>query len=250
MLPISIDISATVNEFNFSEADTKSMSNLILDDIQFKFMDKWERIVDQNLKQTADSYKSGMDALRPDDFSVVFVLEGKGKSKLGLMIEQGASPWDIKESFETSPKAKKKKDGGWYLTVPFPIATAEAAATSSVFSGQMKKELQNIIQSLPKGQSLNPTNVPRELQNIGARPEISNYPKYEHKTFDFQGLKHNEKKGHGSYVMFRRVSDKSDPDSWIHKGFEPHNFMEKALEEINIPKIVEEVGQQFIDSRE
>jgi hypothetical protein len=213
-------------------------------------MQKWEQIVDSSLKKTAQSYKSGMDAQRPDDYTAIFLLEGKGDGKLGLMIEVGAESFNIKAGFENSSKAKKKKNGGWYLNIPFPIATSEAVATSSVFSGKMKPELQKIVQNLGAGESLNPTNVPKELQNIGTRKDLPNFAKYEHKTFDYQGLQHNTKKGHEGYVMFRRVSDKSDENSWIHKGFEPHNFMEKTLNEIDVTKIFEECRDEFLSNRE
>jgi hypothetical protein len=47
--------------------------------------------------------------------------------------------------------------------------------------------------------------------------------------------------------MFRRVSDKNEGDnSWIHKGFQPHKFMEKALEETNVDEIFIQCRDKFI----
>ena len=58
MLPISIDISETINAFSFSETDTKSFSNFLLDRVTDSFMSKWEEIVNKSLKKKASSYKA------------------------------------------------------------------------------------------------------------------------------------------------------------------------------------------------
>jgi len=53
-----------------------------------------------------------------------------------------------------------------------------------------------------------------------------------------------------TYMTFRRVSDKSDENSWIHKGFEAHNFMEKALEESQVDKVFAECRDEFLSKGE
>lgn len=252
MLPIiNIDMSGTINAFNFSAEDAKSFSNFFLDRATDAYMQKWEEIVDKSLKGTASSYKAGMDAKRIDDYTQVFLLEGKGDGKLGLMIEMGHEAFDQKPSFLNSPKRKAKKSGeGFYLTIPFRVATAEAIAASPIFASKQTQELQKIAKNLKQGEYLNKNNVPQELQNYGVREEMSNYPEYKHKSFDYQGLRHSTKENHGQYEMFRRVSDESDPNSWIHPGFEAKNFMEKALQEIQIEKIYEEARDEFLNARE
>ena len=251
MIPVTFDISGTINAFNFSESDANALSNYFLDEVQFQFMQKLEQIVDEKLHKSADSYKSGMDAKRPDDYSLLLILEGKQDSRLGMMIEEGAAPWDIKEGFERSTKKTIKKNGGWYLTIPFSIATASAVASSSVFSGKMNQAVLSVVQNLGNGESLSVANMPPELQVRGIRAEISGYkPAYEHKNFDFEGLRHSTKPGHGQYEMFRRVSDISDENSWIHKGFEPHKFMEQALEAIQIDQIFVQAKTEFLEKFE
>lgn len=248
MYSISINMAGVAEKFNFSEADAKSLSNYFLDRTTDVFMSNWEQLVDRNLHKTADMYKAGMDAQRPDDYTAIFSLEAKEDSRIALMIEDGAGPWDMKENFESSPKKKSTKSGGWYLTIPFRIATAGAVASSNVFSGKMNQAVLNTIQDLPKGESLTASNMPPELQIKGIREEIPGYkPAYEHKSFDFEGLRHSTKPGHGQYEMFRRVSDNSDENSWIHKGFEPHNFMEKALRETNINAIYDSCVSEFLE---
>lgn len=252
MLPIyQIDMSQTINAFNFSTEDAKNLSAYVLDRITDSYMQKWEEIVDKNLKKSASSYKAGMDAKRLDDYTQVFLLEGKGDGKLGLMIEMGHEAFDEKPGFLNSPKRKAKKSGnGYYLTIPFRVATAEAIAASPIFASKQTQELQKIAKNLKQGEYLNKNNVPKELQNYGIREEMSNYPEYKHKSFDYEGLRHSTKENHGQYEMFRRVSDESDPDSWIHPGFEAKNFMEKALQEIQIEKIYAEARDEFLAQRD
>jgi hypothetical protein len=247
VIPIIIDISSTVEMFSLSKGQVESFTNLLLSDITSSYMQKWEKIVNKNLKGTKDSYILGMGYERPDNNSVVFKLDGKGESRLGLMIEAGASVFDQKEGFSKSSKKHKKKDGGWYLTIPFRVATPEAIGESSVFIGKMDKTIQKLVK---KEGVLTVKNVPKELQIIGSRAEISSptktYPEYKHKSFQFEGLRHKEKSKHGQYQMFRRVSDNSDDNAWIHPGFQPRNFMEQAMQEIQIDKIFEQSRQQFL----
>ena len=230
--PITIDISNTLSAFSFNEADTKSFCNRFLDLFTDQYVETLNKLVNKESPSIANAYMAGFDTERKDDFTQIFILEGKGESKLALMVETGTSAYDMKLGFENSPKAKKKKNGGWFLTIPFTVATAEAIGASTVFSAKQTAGLQKIARNLQPGQSLNPTNVPKELQNISSREALPNYAPYEHKTFDFQGLQHNTKPNHGGYTMFRRVSDKSDPNSWIHPGFEAHNYLEKTVEEM------------------
>jgi hypothetical protein len=248
MFAINIDISGVANTYNFTSEDGKALSNYVLDRITDVYMSNWEQLVDKNLHKTADMYKAGMDAQRPDDYTAIFSLEKKEDSAIALMIEDGASSFDEKQGFERSEKKKTSKSGGWFLTIPFRIASAESIASSNIFSGKMSKAVLKTIQDLPKGESLTASNMPPELQIKGIRAEIPGYkPAYEHKSFDFEGLRHSTKPGHGQYEMFRRVSDESDPNSWIHKGLQPHNFMEKALQETDINSIYDECVSEFLE---
>jgi hypothetical protein len=182
------------------------------------------------------------------DFEINFYLEGKGESRLGLMIENGASAFDIKEGLKRSPKAHNSGQANWYISVPFRIATAEAIAESSVFQGQMTKTVQNIAKKVGV---LTVKNIPEELKIKGVRKEINEgsktYPKYEHKFFLYEGLSRGTKKYHGQYQTFRRVSENSDENSWIHPGFQPHNFMDKTLDEVQIDNIADIAIDEFLN---
>lgn len=215
-------------------------------------MEKWEKIVNRNLRQTKQSYLSGMRAEHPDPYSVVFILEGKEDSRLGLMLERGQDVFDIKEGMARSSKRKGKKDGGWFIHIPFRLASAEALAESSVFSGILPRPVYEVAKGLQKGESLTVTQLPEEFRQKGVRQELTSkagksFPKYEHKSSIYVGLQRSTKQYHGQYQNFRTISDKSDDNAFIHPGFRAHNFMEQALEEIQIDRLYEHLKGEFLN---
>lgn len=254
MVPIVIDISPVISRLSLYPEEVKSYSRYVLDTLGRRYMELWEKQVNDNLHQTRSAYKSGIKMEYLDEFNIAFILEGKGQSKLGLMIEAGASTFDIKDGFKKSSKVKQKKDGGWYLTIPFRFATAEAIAESSVFANRMPKPVENIARKSTT--PLSTADLPVEFQMKGVRKEIRQgsivIPEYQHKSPIYSGIQKSDKPNHGGYVNFRRVSDVSDDNSWIHKGFEPHNFMGKALEQLSgeFQELVDLAEDQFLKNRE
>jgi hypothetical protein len=251
--PVIIDISNTIKDFTLSEEEVKSFSRYILASISREYMLQWEKLVDNNLKKTRSSYKAGMSYEIVDDFNAIFTMEGKGESVLGLMIEKGVSPFDIKEGFEKSSKKHIKKDGGWYLTVPFRLATSEALAESQAFSGRLPKPIEDIAKKQEHG--IKVSELPNEFKMKDLRPEIQLkgggvIPEYKHKSPKFAGVIHGKKEKHGQYFKFRRASDNNDNKfSWIHKGFTARNFMEKAFENMQIDKTFEVARDEFLSKR-
>lgn len=248
MIPLIIDISQFANQMSFSQEEVKSFSKMILDRAAARYMYLWEKAVDTNLKSTRGFYKSGMKFSYIDDSNVMFELEGKGVAKLGLMIERGVSAFDIKEGMMNSPKAKQSASGGWYITVPFRMATSNAIAESVVFAGIMPKMIQKIAKQSGKTTA---DNMPDEFKVKGVREEVSGglpqakMEKYTHKNPIFEGVM----KTKGGYVSMRRISNNSDENSWIHKGFEKRGFMQASLESLasEIPNILRESRNEFLD---
>jgi hypothetical protein len=254
MVPISIDISGAVQRLMLTQEEVKSYSRFVLDSIGTRYMQLWEQGVDRKLNSTRSAYKAGMSMRYIDDYNLEFQLEGKGFAKLGLMIERGVSPFDIKEGFERSPKAKRNEDGGWYLTIPFRHATSSAIAESGAFANRMPKPVEKIAKK--SSSPLRLPDLPPEFQNKGKRAELVGsdnlvIKEYKHKSAIFEGLTHGKKEHHGQYTTFRRVSDNSDPLSWIHMGFEEHNFMGKALNSLTneFEPIIDLAEEQFLADR-
>ena len=257
MVPIQIDISGLVAQFQFSKEETRGFSRFLLDRLGREYMEIWENKVNDGLGSTRAAYKSGMKFSFLDDFNIEFELDGKGQSKLGLMIERGADAFDIKEGFRNSPKAKNPGQPDWYLTVPFRLATPEALAESSAFSGRMPKSIHQIAKQ--KGQVTN-SDLPKEFQTLGVRPELNvsqnilsaeKQAEYTHKSPIYEGIQRSMMERHSHYTSFRRVSGKSEPNSWIHKGFEERDFMGKSLQDLsnNLNDIIDLAREQFIDSK-
>jgi hypothetical protein len=142
--PVLVDFSGTIDEFLLTEQETKDLSRFVLSNISDEYMRHWEQNIDSSLHQTRSEYKQAIFTEQPDDFSMVFGMTPR-KSKLAMMLEEGASSFDIKSGFEQSDKKKRKKDGGWYLTIPFRHATSTAIAESMTFSGRMPNEIEKLV---------------------------------------------------------------------------------------------------------
>lgn len=71
----------------------------------------------------------------------------------------------------------------------------------------------------------------------GLAPRLSNRTSgYQHKTDIFAGMVRKEKTYvnavQNQYMTWRMVSDRSDPDAWIHPGIEAHHFFDKTAAEL------------------
>ena len=241
--PVLIDLSGTINEFFLDTEETKSLSRYVLDNIGQEYERVWEKEIDNNLHQTRSEYRRGIFVEYPDDYSLIFGMTPR-RSKLGMMLEEGASSFDIKKGFENSPKKHYKANGGWYLTVPFRHATSEAVAESAIFSSIMPQDVYRVAKTSPKPLSLN------QLPS-GYRQTNLSKAGYQHKAAIYEGLQRrdiskSEKENRGGYFTFRRVSDKSEENSWQHSGFAALNLMEKALQGARFDYVVDKAIDEFL----
>jgi hypothetical protein len=254
MIPISIDISDTVEEFYLSKDETDSLRRYILDRVYEEYRFKWdEEVVNSDLKSTRKEYLNAMFTERPDDFTFITGLSARYSPK-ALMVEDGADSFDMKVGFSQSDKRKDvtRKDGskGWYITIPFHLATSEALRESETFSGKMPKAIYNLAKKLGDKESIKLDNIPSALQGLG-KNAVSGY---QHQSNIYEGLQRieggsgpNEKRG--GYFTFRRVSDLSNPAAWIHPGIEARDLMGKALEKTDIDAVADKAIDEFLESR-
>lgn len=246
LAPILIDMSGVIDEFLLSEDETKSLSRFVLANISDEYMRYWERNIDTNLRSTRSEYKQGIFTEQPDDFSIIFGMTPR-QSKLGMMLEEGASAYDIKEGMASSQKKKPKKGGGWYITVPFRHATSEALAESMTFSGRMPREVEAAVKVSDK--PLNLADLPPNYQQ-----RKTSWVGYKHKAAIYEGLHRRDisatqKEKRGGYYTFRRISDKSEENSWMHPGFEPLKLMEKSLSDLPLDTIVDRAVDKFLSAK-
>lgn len=114
---------------------------------------------------------------------------------------------DLKQYFAKSSKARKSKNGGWYLRVPLHPKVRDVrdvygrslwdnTISKMDFGDTFSSNFLNIQDKMNKG------NVIKELQ-------------YQWKSNSITRQRLSSNSNRGTYLMFRTVSDKSDPLSWI-----------------------------------
>lgn len=143
---------------------------------------------------------------------------------------------------------------GWYLTVPFRHATSEAIAESGVFNSILPADVYNLAKNSQT--PLKRQQLPLNQQTPGVRKAIDipglKVPEYTHKSAKYEGLvrveaSSSEKEKRGQYMTFRRVSDKSDPNSWFNGGIEGKKLMDRAIELSNISTVADMAIDETLD---
>lgn len=257
MIPLNIDISEVVQEFELTALQAEELGSTIIDRITTEYVNKWESLVNSGLRQTRKLYKKAMYVDRLAPMTVEFGLQ-PGDDGLALALEEGREPWDEKPFFRASRKRKTKLGGGWYLTIPFRHATAGAVAESMSFKSVLPQEVYDIAKN-NGGRGVRLNQLPSQYQQLGVRGEIRTaagaiLPEYTHKSPRYQGLVRIEisstskeaERGRGGYFTFRRVSDRSDPNSWINPGLTPRKFMDKALVAAEIDRVADMAIDNFL----
>jgi len=254
MMPLNIDLSEVVEEFALTATQSMELSDVIIDRIVAEYTSKWENLVDNGLKGLRSTYKNAMYVDKKSSSEVIFGLR-EGENGLAMALEEGKAAWDEKPFFEASPRKHRKAMGdGWYLTVPFRHATPEAVAESGIFQSVLPKEIYDIAKN-NGGRRVSMAQLPEQYRQLGSRKEIVTasgvIPEYTHKAPKYLGLvrvnvSSTNKEDRGGYMTFRRVSDRSDPNSWIHPGFDAHRFMDKALDQADIYTVADMAIDNFL----
>lgn len=140
----------------------------------------------------------------------VRITSGRMEATIGKLTNRGVI--DLKPMFMHSSKAKRKKNGGWYLVIPISISSRNLVKTSgrrtydeirSAFSDLVPDTSATVnISSLFDRQYSN-------LQNLTLPSLVPAKP-----TGNITATK-NSTGTRNSYVAFRTVSDKSAPQSWV-----------------------------------
>lgn len=245
LIPIDINSSDIINQFNISRKECEDIIDFTIKEITASFAAQWESTANSELQSTRSRYIQNLKVVDEGRMAGAVVLD-YSKDPLIKMIEEGASPFDMKEGFEKSAKKHIKAGGGWYLTIPFKIGTPDSQIAAG-FANIMPQQIYNLIKNKPiensgrsKGLSAGEIGggggVPQSFQIPTSRnaivviPTSQAFKQYQHKTNIYQGLykQKDQSTGQSSYGSFRRVSDKSDQDSWIYSGMDPKNLAEKA----------------------
>lgn len=265
MSPIEINLTGLQSQFGLDANTVNQLTEVCIQAVSAAVLANWTALAKRELGSTREEYIQNLNKVDVGRFAKQIVLTGV----LPNMLEQGATPFDIKEGFKKSPKARhtiakyNKKGqvispgGQWYLTVPFRIGVPGTLGQAG-FSGQMPTEIYDIMKKRSTGVALDrseipsPYDVPRSRAAIAATPTTPYYAKYVHKTSLYDGLTKRTaqygKTTQNTYGTFRRASENSDPLSWIHKGLVARNLAERAVQITDVDTIVENEVTDFLDA--
>jgi hypothetical protein len=127
--------------------------------------------------------------------------------------EDGWESFDMKPGFLKSPNAQTSKEGGKYMNVPLS-PTSNSSPASSPSRGVT--DMRSAIASVMRDTTVN-KRIQQSVNNKGQKVQKTTFSNT--KNPDLEGLTQVKVGRSSSYFLFRRVSNKSNPSSWIHPGF-------------------------------
>jgi len=248
---IDLNIDELIQEFNFPTNTADFIVEDTVERVTEEIYRNWQLQATNELKSTRNEYINNLQIISHSKFSKSIVLTGK----LPNMVELGCSAFDMKEGFSKSSKVKYSvktdKNGNvtmsWYLTIPFRHGTPGIVGENAAFSGIMPQEVYDQMKGKMHNEPLRKGEIPSPFDIPSSRKAIvlptRTIPEYKHKASIYQGMVKKTgvygKTTQNTYVSFRRVSENSDANSWIHKGIQARNLMKKAIQETDIQTLAE-----------
>lgn len=264
MSPIVINLDGLRAQFGLSADSVDTLTEICIKAVTGQIYNNWQALAKQALNGTRPEYLQNLNVIDKGRFAQQIILTGV----LPNMLEQGASPFDMKEGFRKSQKVRYSppvyrtkdgvrvlvKEGGWYLTIPFRIGTPGTAGQAG-FSGEMPEEVYQVVKSktdpLTIDEIPDPYNQQQVRQPIYDQGGAKVFDSYKHRNSIYEGLAKRtgvyRKTTQNHYGTFRRVSENSDPMSWIHKGLTALNLAEKAIERTDVETIVNNEVLSYLD---
>jgi len=257
MIPVIVDISQIAEEFYLTKEEMNSFSTFVIEVIASKFAKQWSEEAKQNLHQSRNEYIRAIYTESVSENTKVVGIAGF----LPNAVESGIGAFDQKPWFEKSSKVHLKKGGGWYMTIPFRFATPGTVGDSEVFSGTLPDEIHDILKNKAKAgdtSGLKLGELPDQYKIPNVRGSVTGvidsskslkskvFDAYTHKSPIHEGIAKSSMEFNSQYTSFRRVSDMSDPDSWIHTGIAAHNLAEAALSKLDIETITDRAIDNFL----
>lgn len=237
---IQIDIESIVEEFLIAPEDAMKLTDSVVKEITGRYAQELENEANNTLKANRQQYIA----------SIVVADEGFGKGSVSLVgwlpnaVEQGLDGFDMKPGLLSGKNAKQGKDGTRYNTVPFSWGTPEALSEN--FSNIMPQEIYEVVQPKKTGRvsnvstSLKESEIPKPFDQIQKKtvkmPKTNELKEFQHKNSIYEGIRKRQDSvtKQNSYESFRRVSENSDPASFIHPGIEAVNIFGKVEQNFNV----------------
>lgn len=263
--PIEIDLNGLSGQFGLTAQQIDELTETCVQLVTQAVYNEWESLAKQELHSTLPEYLHNLNIVDKGRFQKQIILTGE----LPEMVEEGASPFDLKEGFKQSkyvkytlPVYNRKgkmvyKGGDWYLTIPFRQGTPGIVGQAG-FANEMPKEIYALMVHRAANSPLTKAEIPSPYHIPQSRAAIYDestgklvYGEYRHKASIYEGLTKKSaaygKTIQNIYKSFRRAGANSDPLSWIHKGIKARNLAPKAVERVNVEQIVENAVLQFLD---
>lgn len=208
---------------------------------------EWIREARQRLRTTARAYVNSILPVEHRGTKATIRLTDKtSDGQLANMLEQGHGPFDMKPGLLRSSKAKKTATGRPYIHVPFRHRVPGGGDRADV----MPRPIYRLAKNLPAGTGLK---LPPAISAWGMRtrlsPNTSKWGAYTWKSSPYAGIVRSlqfpgQLVSPSRYDSFRTVSRRSDPNSWIHPGFQARNLMEAAAR--NLERLAPEVFDRVL----
>lgn len=241
IIDIRIDTNDLFSDILISKEEVDTYVDKVIKNISFAFMSQVEKEAQKTLHSTRNRYIQNLKFIDSGRMEGTVLLDYT-KDLLIKMIEEGAQPFDMKQYFLKSAKVKHSKSGKPFLTIPFRFSTPDSIGESDVFQSKLPQDVYSIVknkeQTIPivggglrsKGVKLD--ELPEQYQIKSSRPTIPGFESYEHKSSIYEGITKNQDPvtKQNTYTSFRRVSENSDPRSWIHTGIIAKNLFSQALQ--------------------
>lgn len=243
--PIFVDTSSISEQFSFDQSQINDLMDFTIKEITSAFAAQWENLAIDNLKSSRQQYIN----------SLIVVDEGFAKGAVVLVgwlpnaVENGLESYDMKPGFLDGPNAKQGKSGK-YNTIPFGFGTP-GALEENFSGGILPQGVYDVVKGKPQtvvlkgggraSQGLKLEELPQRFQQPQAKSikqtQSKSFKEYQHKNSIYEGIRKvkDSVTGQNSYQSFRRVSENSDPDSWIHPGIDAAHLAQKTLDQFDIP---------------
>ena len=264
--PISIDLSELQAEFNLKQTQVTELGMMLVNQITDRIFYNWQNAAMNGLNSSRKQYINSLNIGQVSPTRKYIQLTGSWAN----MLEEGFGAYDMKPGMLASPKAKVTKKGVKYIVIPFRWGTPGSIGESEVFANVMPRDIYAVARQLrptitnaqgvktQKGGSLKMNQIPADYRVPQTRPAFSDiktqttYPEYVHQGPISEGMQRNQKTyesaTQGSYVTFRRVSDNSNPNSWIHRGVAAKNFADAAVRNTDVGMITDRTIDAYLQN--
>lgn len=247
---IQIDTRSISESYFMDQDDINNLMDNTVKDLTKAFATEWQNEANRTLKSSRQEYVANINVVDEGFAKGAVVLTGW----LPNAVENGVDGYDMKTYFLEGPNAKLGKNGNRYNTIPFSAGTP-GALEENFNGGIMPTEVYDIVKNRPTREPLEKydlKDLPYELKEPKRKQVISPRTKsiveYQHKSSLYEGISKRTdlKTGQNTYGSFRRVSDNSADNSWIHPGIDAQHISEKVLAEFDVPREMGRILDKYL----